>query len=367
MKRSVRIINGICKVVNVDKKGKIVSIIGDYQKPKIDERRIREYKEDELRIFKREVELVRLEKKTNEYKEKIYPFVENDKLHEIHYGKRYRYQRCEIRIKELDPVRKSALQDKVDLGIIDKTVFNIKSSKELLDEWARKRCFLNYEEYLNIIALGRGFTCYGEYGKVWTYYTGMIDPIKENRIDTRFLGIYIAENGINKIYEGSERMQINNKGYDIICPKGYKIDVKATVLNRYNLFNFAINKNKIADYFVLVGFNNIIELKPLHIWVVKSDDNIYGCQIKELNKIAILNEPKHIYRYKKYERLDKLDMLKNICKEFDAKNKIEIRDYNVTNRHDILNIIIQIRSEANDKIFPTISDRVKIIPDEDVK
>ncbi len=377
MKRSVRIINGVCKVVYVDKKGKIINIIEDYQKPKIDEGTIREYEEDELRKLKRDVELVRLEKKTSGYKQKIYPIIENEKIHEIHHGKRRNYQRHEKRIKKLDPVRKSAIQDKVDLGIIDKTIFDTKSSKELLDEWARKRCFLCYQEYLNIIALGRGFTCYEEYGKVWKYYVGMVDPIKENRMDTRFLGIYIAENGINKIYDGSERMHINNKGYDIICPKGHKIDVKATVLNRYNIFNFAINKNKIADYFVLVGFNNIIELEPLHIWVIKGDESIYGHPINDLNKLAILNESNYIYRYQKYEKMNKLEELKNICKEFDAKNKIEIKDYNITNRHIILDTITQLRLKFHDKIFPTdillmlkekkketINDRIKIISDE---
>lgn len=89
----------------------------------------------------------------------------------------------------------------------------------------------------------------------------MPNPTKEDRNDTRFIGIYIAENGMNKLYENSKRMILNNIGYDIICPKGYKIDVKATVLNRYNNFDFGINKNMIADYFALIGFNNIIKLE----------------------------------------------------------------------------------------------------------
>lgn len=378
MKREVRIINGTCKVVNIDKNGNILKIVGNYQKPKIDECRIREYEEYEARRFEIESECAKQEKETDEYKENILPIIENEKIHEVHYGRRRRYQGDCVEIKELDLSRKSTLQNKVDLGIIDSAVFNTKSNKELLDDWARKRFFFDYEEYLNIIALGRGFTCYREYGKIWSYYPGMPSPIKENRMDTRFLGVYIAENGINKIYEGSERMEMNNKGYDIICPKGYKIDVKAAILNRYNIFNFAINKNKIADYFVLVGFNNIIELKPLRIWVVECNDNIYGHPIKELSRLIILNEPLHIYRYQKYEKLDKLNMLKNICKEFDAKNRIEIKDYSVTTRHVILDIITQIRSEIRGNILPTdilsilekkkketINDRLKIISDDD--
>lgn len=378
MKREVRIINGTCKVVNIDKNGNILNIIRDYQKPKIDDCRIREYEEYEARRFEIESEYAKQEKETGEYKENILPIIENEKIHEIHYGRRRRYQGDCVEIKELDLSRKSTLQNKVYLGIIDEAALNTKSNKELLDDWARKRFFFDYEEYLNIIALGRGFTCYREYGKIWSYYPGMPSPIKENRMDTRFLGVYIAENGINKIYEGSERMRINNQGYDIICPKGYKTDVKATVLNRYNEFNFAINKNKIADYFVLVAFNNIIELEPLHIWTVRGDDNIYGHPIREISRLVILNEPLQIHRYHKYEKLDKLETLKNICKEFGAKNKMEINDYNVTTRGAIISVIAQIRSEIRGNILPTdilpilekkkketINDRLKIISDDD--
>jgi hypothetical protein len=274
---------------------------------------------------------------------------------------------------------KNLLQRKVSLGIIDKTILNIKTSKELLDDWARKRDFYDYEEYLNIIALGRGFTCYEEYIKVRSYYPGMPDPIKENRLDNKFIGVYIGENGIAKIYEGSKRMSYHNPGYDVICPKGYKIDVKATVLSRYNAFSFGIQQNKIADYFALVGFNNIIELEPLHIWIIKNDTDIHGRPLKELCALKIIDEPQYIQEYCKYEKFDKLDMLKNVCKEFDAKKKIEIADYSVTTRSEILDTIAQIRYELHSKIFPndmlfmlekkkkeTISDRLKIVPGYDI-
>lgn len=376
MRRELRIIDGVCKVVNIDKKGNIIGVVGDYQKPKLDECKIREYEESEKRRHKEELELARQEKEMNEYNEKM---VEKEKVHEIHHGKRQKYQRYNMKIRDPDPYRKRVLQNKVELGIIDKVALNIKSSNEVLNDWARKRGFHNYEEYLNIIALGRGFTCYGEYEKVWSYYPGMPNVIKENRIDNRFIGVYIAENGINKIYDKSKRMKINNVGYDIVCPKGYKIDVKATVLNKYNNFDFAINKNKIADYFTLVGFNNIIELEPLHLWIIRSDENVYR-PINELYRFKILNEPIYINRYKKYEKLDKLETLKNICKEFDAKSKMETKDYNVTTRREILDTITQIRSEIKGNIShsdilsilekkkkETIRDRLKIVPDEDVR
>jgi len=161
MKREIRIIDGICKIVNTDKKGNIVNIIGNYQKPKIDEWEIIAYEESKKRVYEEELELSKHEKETNEHKEKI----EEEKIYEIHNGKRRKYQRYDKITREINPTMKSLLQRKMELGIIDKTVLNIKSSKELLDDWARKRYFYDYEEYLNIIALGRGFTCYEEYVK----------------------------------------------------------------------------------------------------------------------------------------------------------------------------------------------------------
>lgn len=317
------------------------------------------------------------EKDTDEYKEKMRLIEESEIVHEIHYGKRYKYQREEI-TKGPNSYRKELLKYKVNKGIIDKNILNIKGSKALLNDWAKERGFRNYEEYLNIVALGRGFTCYGEYEKVWTYYPEMPSPIKENRKDPRFLGIYIAENGIAKIYEGSQRMKYYNPGYDIVCPKGYKIDIKATALNAYNTFSFIINNNMIADYFVMVAFNNIIDLEPLHLWIINGDEDINGCPIRKLGRLTIPNEPKYLEIYQKYERIDKLNELKNICKIFGAKNRIETKEYNTPNKHMMLDIIAQVRLESYGEILPTdilhilekkkkqtIADRVPIIPKED--
>lgn len=377
MKRELRIIDGMCKVVNIDKKGNIINVVRDYQKPKIGEWKIREYEESEKIRVETEIKLAKQEKEIKKRKVEI---AEEEKIHEIHHGKIRNYQRYDNISKEINPTMKSLLQRKVALGIIAKTVLNIKSSKELLDDWARKRHFYDYEEYLNIVALGRGFTCYEEYVKTRSYYPGMPNPIKENRMDNKFIGVYIGENGITKIYEGSKRMPYNHPGYDIICQKGYKIDVKSTVLSRYNTFSFGIQKNRTADYFALVGFNNIIELTPLHLWIIKSDENIHGRQLKELGALKIIDEPQYIQEYQKYENLYRLEMLKSVCKDFDGKNKIDVKDYNVTTRGTILDIIFQIRTRTIGNISPidillmlekkkkeTIGDRLEIIPNEDVK
>ena len=179
----------------------------------------------------------------------------------------------------------------------------------------------------------------------------MPNPIKENRGNSRFLGTYISENGIAQVCEGSQKMPYCNLGYDIICPKGYKIDVKASALNPYNTFKFHIKKNITADYFALVGFNNIIDLRPLHLWVIKGDDDVRGHAMNDLNSLTITNEPRLLDAYSKYERIDKLEKLKGICNIFDARNKMEINCNDLPNRYSLLDVVAKLRIAGKDEVF----------------
>lgn len=234
--------------------------------------------------------------------------------------------------------KKSLLKKKVNSGILKDEVLELKGANELLDDWAIDKGYKDYDEYLDLIAIGRGFTCYEEYDKIWEYYPGMSDPIRENRKNTRFLGVYIAESSVNKLFEDSQRMRLRNPGYDIICNKGYKIDVKASTLSATNTFGFNINENNIANYFILIGYNNIIELKPLHMWIIGSEDIIHDYPMHDWSRLMIPNEPMHIEYFQKYERIDKLNELREICDEFNSKHKIGMNDCTPT-RHQIIESI----------------------------
>jgi len=239
--------------------------------------------------------------------------------------------------------------------IITKTGTN-----KLLKEWAVRKGFNSYEEYLDIMAIGRGFTCYEEYTKVWEYYPGMPDPIKENRKDARFIGIYIAENSVSKLFEDTKQMRYGNPGYDIICKKGYKIEVKAATLARNNTLSFHLGKNKIADYFILIGFNNIIELKPLYLWIIKSDEIIRGSRLKDIDVLSISNETELVKPFRKYNKIDKLEKLKEICKGFNEYEKIEVYNDNIPTKAHILDIIVKIRSSGkSNTTLKDISDVLK--------
>jgi hypothetical protein len=179
MSREVRIIDGVPKVVKVVD-GKIVKIIKDYKRPIIDDYKREDYIKRYEEERRSEEEYIRNIRKY-EFKEINSEIEENEAVHEIHHGKRYGYQKEEKVTKGPSRRLMDMLRRKAKVGTVDKEVLNIKSSKKLLDDWARGNGFNNYDEYLNIIALGRGFTCYGEYEKVWSYYPEMPSPIKENR------------------------------------------------------------------------------------------------------------------------------------------------------------------------------------------
>ena len=249
--------------------------------------------------------------------------------------------------------------------ILGHHILTIDGTETLLNKWAIRKGFDSYLDYMNDIAIGREFTCYDEYMDARKYYPGMPDPYKENRLLKSFIGSYIAENGVFQLFEGSKKMKRNNPGYDIICPKSYKLDVKASVLSRFNTLLFKIKKNQIADYFILVAFDNVINLKPLHVWIMKSDDTLRGRRIKDIDHIYIFNDPKSRKLLDKFSAIDKLEELKKICEEFGKRISVEICDDYVPTRSRIIDITSKIKLEGKKDITP--KDILNVLKDEPKK
>lgn len=131
--------------------------------------------------------------------------------------------------------------------------------------------------------------------------------IKKNRYCSDFLGIYVAENVLSKIYKNVNTMPRGNHGYDFICDGGYKIDVKSSVM-RGNDWSFAIHKNIITDYFLCLAFDNREDLNPIHIWLIP------GNVLNELVGTTIAKSK--VDKWKKYElNIDKVIEGCNIMKE----------------------------------------------------
>jgi len=90
----------------------------------------------------------------------------------------------------------------------------------------------------------------------------------ENTRCTAYLGIHVAERILSRIFKNVIRMQMGNKGYDFICSRGYKIDVKSSTINTNGRWQFDIGNNKMADFFLCLAFDNRDNLNPEHLWLI---------------------------------------------------------------------------------------------------
>lgn len=138
----------------------------------------------------------------------------------------------------------------------------------------------------------------------WRHINGIHAPMDKNKKCSSYLGVHIAENILSKYFENVTRTKYGTKGYDFICSKGYKIDVKSSCIVHKRDWSFHINNNKIADYFLCLAFDNREDLHPKHIWLIPSDI------INKLSSLTITNSDKPLLKWKKYEKdVHKLEIL----------------------------------------------------------
>ena len=151
--------------------------------------------------------------------------------------------------------------------------------------------------------------------------------IKNSKKSPGYLGIHIAERVLASVYKNVKTMPFGNPGYDFICGRGYKIDVKSSVLLQYTVYDnrngvrygpylnnpiwhFAIRANKSADYFLLLGFDSREALNPLHLWLID------GELINKKKTLVIQNTEKGLSKYFKFERpIDATVQCCNLLKE----------------------------------------------------
>jgi len=94
-------------------------------------------------------------------------------------------------------------------------------------------------------------------------------PMSENKECASYMGVYVNERLLRHYFNDVEVMPYGNKGYDIVCNHGKKIDGKSCCIRKNgNSWTFIINHNTIADYFVLVAYGNRKDMNPLHIWLI---------------------------------------------------------------------------------------------------
>ncbi|MFZ3167406.1 MAG: hypothetical protein WA130_07300 [Candidatus Methanoperedens sp.] len=150
--------------------------------------------------------------------------------------------------------------------------------------------------------------------------SGITPLFSKNKGCGSYLGVHIAEQVLSKVFENVQRMPITNPGYDFICKRGYKIDVKSSCLSKGDskgMWKFHINNNRTADYFLFLAFDNRVNLNPLHIWLVKGDEmiktSLSSIKLNEKGTFEIRNTLDYLENYRKYEQTEKLGKLVDCC------------------------------------------------------
>jgi len=113
--------------------------------------------------------------------------------------------------------------------------------------------------------------CNAENAFDWSHRTGRKISMDQNQKCSSYLGVHIAESILSRYFKGIQRMPYGHKGYDYICSKGYKIDVKSGCMRYrgpYKYWAFSVWKNKMPDYYMFLAFDNRDKLNPEHIWLI---------------------------------------------------------------------------------------------------
>jgi hypothetical protein len=125
-------------------------------------------------------------------------------------------------------------------------------------------------------------------------------PASENKSCTLYLGCVIAETVISYEFPGFKRMPPGNPDYDYECPKGFTIDVKAscrlTYGNGNSSWQFHINGNKKAHFFLCIAWKDRETLVPEHLWLIP------GSMVNNKKTLCITDSPKPLAKWSKYER-----------------------------------------------------------------
>lgn len=136
---------------------------------------------------------------------------------------------------------------------------------------------------------------------------GKARPMNEAKDCSSYLGIVVAERVLSKFFENITRMPNGNPGYDFICGKGFKIEVKSSCLVRDACrtsprWQFRVRGNQVADYFLCLAFDNRDNLEPMHVWLIPGDKISY---LKSC--LSISSREKYMAKWSRYEQpLDKV-------------------------------------------------------------
>ena len=139
----------------------------------------------------------------------------------------------------------------------------------------------------------------------WNHRTGRTTPMNESKDSSVYLGYFVAEQVLSKMFENIQRMPYGHPGYDFLCGKNKRIDVKSGCClgrEKHSLrWMFNIKKNLAADYFLCLAFNNREDLDPQYVWLIP------GKLVNTKKHLYIRNVPESIAKWDEYRKpMDKV-------------------------------------------------------------
>jgi len=145
-----------------------------------------------------------------------------------------------------------------------------------------------------------------EYAKEYRESQPGYGSSKTNKKSSSYLGVTVAEKVLSRVFKNVEVMPPNNSGYDFICNSGYMIDVKSACKSKnQNNWMFNINRNQIADYFLILAFDNRENLNPKHIWLIS------GKIVNHLKSLVV--SVATVDKWSEYELTNKLNDVISCC------------------------------------------------------
>jgi hypothetical protein len=149
-------------------------------------------------------------------------------------------------------------------------------------------------------------SCLAVLRRDYNHRTGRNNAMDQDKNCPLYLGYCIAERVLSHYFEDVIRMPPNNPGYDFICKKGFKIDAKSSCTHKMDstdatTWEFGINRNKVADYFLCLGFDDKEHLTPLKVWLIP------GSIINTKRHFNIPTSASGLSKWSQYEKpLDKI-------------------------------------------------------------
>ena len=138
----------------------------------------------------------------------------------------------------------------------------------------------------------------------------------KNKNCSLYLGVVVAERLCRHLFKDVKVMPHGNPDFDIICNRGKKIDVKSATVtftgknSKYPRWSFNIDRNTTADFFILVAFDNLTDLNPLHLWMIP------GKEVNNQSSASI--RPSTIHKWDKWKR--NIEEVQLCCVELKKSN-----------------------------------------------